>query len=162
MARLLLARQPDNQEGTKVALFQKILCPVDFDDSSLKAVRLARRLAQREEGMVYLLHIVEPTDPLVVSAPLIERRNETDSRVLLKQIVAAELVGVQHETLLRQGSPAAETVRAANEVKADLIVMATHARHGFSHLVLGSVTEKVVRESSCPVLTVRMEDNHTA
>ena len=145
-----------------MALFQKILCPVDFDDSALKAVRFARRLAQREEGMVYLLHVVVPTDPLVVSAPLIARRNETDSRTLLKQIVEAELTGIQHEVLLRQGSPADETVRAANDIKADLIVMATHARHGLAHLVLGSVTEKVVRESSCPVLTVRIEENHTA
>jgi len=145
-----------------VALFQKVLCPVDFDGNSLKAVRLAKRVAQREEGTVYLLHVVVPTDPLVVSAPLIERRNEADSRTLLKQIVETELAGVPHETLLHYGSPADETIRAANEVKADLIVMATHARHGISHLVLGSVTEKVVRESSCPVLTVRMEENQTA
>lgn len=145
-----------------MALFQRILCPVDFEVNSLKAVRLARRVAQREEAVVYLLHVVTPTDPLVVSAPLIERRNETDSRTLLKQIVEQELAGIQHETMLRQGSPADETVRAANEVKADLIVMATHARHGLSHLVLGSVTEKVVREASCPVLTVRMEESHTA
>ena len=145
-----------------MALFQKILCPVDFDANSLKAVRLARRIAQREEGTVYLLHVVTPTDPLVISAPLIEQRNETDSRALLKKIVDTELGGIQHEALLRHGSPADETVGAANELKADLVVMATHARHGVSHLVLGSVTEKVVRESSCPVLTVRMEQNHTA
>lgn len=145
-----------------MALFQKIVCPVDFDGSSVKAVRLARRIAQRDEGTVYLLHVVVPTDPLVVSAPLIERRNETDSRALLRQIVDEELGGIPHEALLRHGSPADETVRVANELKADLVVMATHARHGLSHLVLGSVTEKVVRESSCPVLTVRMEGTHPA
>lgn len=144
-----------------MALFQKILCPVDFDDSSLKAVRLARRIALREEGTVYLLHVVVPTDPLVISAPLIEQRNESDSRTLLRKLGDTELSGVPHEALLRHGSPADETVRAANELKADLVVMATHGRHGISHLVLGSVTEKVVRESACPVLTVRMEQIHT-
>ncbi len=139
-------------------MFQRILCPVDFDGSSLKAVRLARRIAQRDEGTVYLLHSVVPTDPLVVSAPLIESRNESESRVLLKELAETELGGVKHEWLLRHGSPADEAVSAANDIKADLIVMATHGRHGLSHLVLGSVTEKVVRESQIPVLTVRMEE----
>jgi len=140
-----------------VALFEKVLCPVDFDDNSLKAVRLARRIAQRDEGKVLLLHVVVPTDPLVISAPLVGRRNEADAQALLKRLVDQELVGVAHETLVAHGPPADETVRIAGEVKADLIVMATHARHGLAHVVLGSVAEKVVREARCPVLTVRMD-----
>jgi len=140
-------------------MFERILCPIDFDGNSLEALRLARRLALRDEGKLYLLHVVPPTDPLVVSAPRLAQHNEQESRVKLKTVAAAELVGVPHETLMRFGHPADEVVEAAKEVKADLIVMATHGRHGISHFVLGSVAEKVVRESSCPVLTVRIREH---
>ena len=142
-------------------LFEKVLCPVDFDDSALKGVRLARRIALREEGTVYLLHVVVPTDPLVVSAPMVDQHNEAEARSRLAQVADRELSGVQHETLVRYGSAADETIRAANEIKADLVMIATHARHGLSHFLLGSVAEKVVRESACPVLTVRMEQSRT-
>ena len=77
-----------------MALFEKVLCPVDFDDNSVKAVRLARRIALREEGKVYLLHVVVPTDPLVISAPLVERRNEANARAMLNRLVEQELAGV--------------------------------------------------------------------
>ena len=53
--------------------------------------------------------------------------------------------------------PGVEVVRIAKEWKADVIVMATHGRKGLSHLVLGSVAERVVRESACPVLTLRAQ-----
>ncbi|HVN89256.1 MAG TPA: universal stress protein [Candidatus Binataceae bacterium] len=138
-------------------MFQRILCPVDFDDNSIEALRLARRLALRDEGKLYLLHVVPPTDPLVVSAPRVAQQRESDARTGLKRTSENELKGVEHETLLRHGHPAEEVVKAAKELKADLVVMATHGRRGLSHLVIGSVAEKVVRESTAPVLTVRMQ-----
>jgi nucleotide-binding universal stress UspA family protein len=51
-----------------------------------------------------------------------------------------------------------EIVRAADDLHADLIVMSTHGRTGFSHVLLGSVAEKVVRYARCPVLTVKPEE----
>ncbi len=143
-------------------MFQRILCPVDFDDNSTEALRLARRLALRDEGKLYVLHVVPPTDPLVVSAPLVAQQRESDARTGLKRTSENELKGVEHETLLRHGHPAEEVVKAAQELKADLVVMATHGRRGLSHLVLGSVAEKVVRESTAPVLTVRIHGQGAA
>ena len=141
-------------------MFQRILCPTDFDGNSLEALRLARRLALRDEGKVLLIHVVLPTDPLIISAPLVGRRSEAEARSDLKQLAEKELTPVAHETLLRFGRPAHEIIRAAHEVGADLIVMGTHGRDGLEHLVLGSVAAKIVRESVCPVLTLRMHDRH--
>ena len=72
---------------------------------------------------------------------------------LIGQDVSTEL---QAETLVVAGDPARKVLELADEKKADLIVIATHGRTGWAHLVAGSVAEKVVRHASCPVMTVRM------
>jgi len=137
-------------------MFKRILCPVDFDGNSLDALRTAIYLAQREQSKLYLLHVIPPTDPSIVSAPFLAHRTEERARIELEKIEKSELTGLDHEMLVRFGRPASEIIAAEADVKADLVVMATHGRAGVSHLVLGSVAEKVVRESPCPVLTVRM------
>jgi nucleotide-binding universal stress UspA family protein len=142
-----------------MTMFQRILCPTDFDGNSIEALRLARRLALRDEGKVFLVHVVLPTDPFVISAPLVARRSQTEALAELKRLGADELAGVTYETLVRIGRPAHEIPQVAKEIGADLIVMGTHGRDGLEHLVLGSVAEKVVRESVCPVLTIRAHDH---
>jgi nucleotide-binding universal stress UspA family protein len=143
-----------------MSIFNRILCPIDFDGNSLDALRLARRIAERDKAALYVLHVIPPQDPLVVSGQAITRRDEEYARRELQKVSNAELTGVDHEVLLRFGHPAEEIVAAETEAKADLLVMATHGRTGVSHFILGSVAEKVVRESACPVLTVRMKTNH--
>jgi universal stress protein A len=138
-------------------MFKRILCPVDFDSNSLEALRVARELAIREQGTIQVLHVTQPIDPTVTSAPSIGQRSQEHVWRELRQIADKELTGVDHEVILRTGQPAKEILKAENEVEAELVVMATHGRTGMSHLVLGSVTEKVVRESSCAVLTIRMK-----
>ena len=59
------------------------------------------------------------------------------------------------KTLVRTGSPADEIVDAAKEMGVDLIILSTHGRTGLKHLLLGSMTENVVRRAPCPVLVVR-------
>ena len=137
-------------------MFKRILCPVDFDSDSLGALRVACNLAIREQGTIQVLHVTQPLDPTVISAPWIAQRNEENAWRELRQIEDKDLGMVEHEIMLRSGDPAKEIMKAAEEVAAELIVMATHGRTGFRHVVLGSVTEHVVRESSCPVLTIRM------
>jgi len=60
------------------------------------------------------------------------------------------------ETIVVKGVPFNEIINAATEINVDLIVIGTHGRTGLSHVMLGSVAEKVVRKATCPVLTVRM------
>ena len=143
-----------------MSIFNRILCPIDFDGNSLDALRLARRIAERDNATLYLLHVVPPQDPLVMSAPAITQRDEEHARTELQKVSNAELKGGDHEVLLRFGHPAEEIVAAGSETKAELLVMATHGRTGVSHFIMGSVAERVVRESACPVLTVRMKTNH--
>jgi universal stress protein A len=150
----------ESKGDSHMSIFNRILCPIDFDGNSLDALRLARRIAEQDKATLYLLHVIPPQDPLVVSAPAITRRDEEYARTELQRVSNAELTGVDHEVLLRFGHPAEQIVAAERETKAELLVMATHGRTGVSHFIMGSVAEKVVRESACPVLTVRMSTNH--
>ncbi len=79
---------------------------------------------------------------------------------LLREVVgAAQRAGVPIETTWVIGFPAKDIVRLATEVQADLIVVGTYGRRGMSHLLLGSVAERVVRTAPCPVLTVRRAEH---
>jgi universal stress protein A len=138
-------------------MFTRILCPADFDDNSLNALRMAVRLAQQSKARLYVLHVLKLRDPTVISAPLLAEEAERLARSALARLSESELAGVDHETLLRSGHPAQEIIAAETEIGAELVVMGTHGRTGVPHLFLGSVAEKVVRESTCPVLTVRMK-----
>src|SRR5262249_49869201 len=73
----------------------------------------------------------------------------------LEEIAAKRLRGLKYELLTEMGDPAPMILRTAARGSADLLVMASHGRRGFSRLFLGSVAELVLRESKCPVLTVR-------
>ena len=83
-------------------------------------------------------------------------QTEHDARARLQELATAHLEGrVKYEILARTGDPARIVVATVEEVGADSIVMATHGRKGVSHFFLGSVAERVVRESPRPVLTIR-------
>jgi nucleotide-binding universal stress UspA family protein len=133
---------------------QRMICAVDFDTHSMAALHIARRLAEQNAAKLFVIHVVPPTDPLMISAPMIAQRRYDDARARLAEIGGTELVGIQLETVLKSGHPAEEIVGAAEALEADLLVMATHGRTGVPHLVLGSVAEKVLREAPCLVLTV--------
>jgi nucleotide-binding universal stress UspA family protein len=137
--------------------YQRILCPIDFDENSLAALNAAADLARRADGTVFVLHvvpmIVQPTAmPVYVD---IYKSQEETAWARLKEIARKDLAGIKYELLVQMGEPAGSIIRIEKKVKADLVVMATHGRRGFSRFFLGSVAEVVLRESSCPVLTVR-------
>ncbi len=82
-------------------------------------------------------------------------RWEKEARDKLKKIVRSTLKNdVKYVIDVRSGVPDLGIVRAASELGVDLIVMVTHGRHGIEHLLLGSVTEHVIREAPCPVLVL--------
>ncbi len=132
--------------------FKKILCPVDFDQNSAAALHFAYKILDLG-GTLYLLHVIPnlygvATEPYPPVAELARRNLEHFARSQLgDQII--------HDLLVREGDPAALTIQMADELGADLIVMATHGRKGLARVVLGSVAEKVLREALCPVLTIR-------
>ncbi len=143
------------------AQFRKILCPVDFDDNSMQALDTAANLARESNGTVFVLHVVpiiiEPTG-MPVYVDLYKGQEETAQAKLL-EIAHKRLGGIKYELLIHTGEPAGSILNAEKKIDADVVVMATHGRRGFKRFLLGSIAEVVLRESTCPVLTVRCTPN---
>jgi len=137
--------------------FRRILSPIDFDDNSLAALDVAAQIARDNDGMLLLLHVV----PMIVPAtdmPVyvdIYKGQEEAAREKLREIAAKRLLGFPHQILTHMGEPAGSILSTARREAADLIVMATHGRRGFSRVLLGSIAEMVLRNAPCPVLCVR-------
>ncbi len=144
---------------TLAKLFRNILCPIDFDANSPVALEFAGKIAQETSAKIYLLHVVPWTVaavPLDASQVLAELKQSATTR--LRQLAKEKLDGrVANEIVVTVATdPGSEVARIAKEWKADVVIMATHGRKGLSHLVLGSVAERVVREAPCPVLSLRV------
>lgn len=142
---------------------QRMLSPVDFSDNSEHALRYAVALAETFGAELTLLHVVAPIMAALPGETALPETLLTDldeladaCRERLAQLagkLAASGLTVQHKVL--NGVPFVEIIRYARESGMDLIVMGTHGRTGLGHLLIGSVTERVVRKSPCPVLTVK-------
>ena len=140
---------------------KKILVTTDFSDTSHAAFSLARRLAETFEAEIILLYILEVLLPPPVVEPgglggVAFDQQQADSASTQIEETAA-LLGKDVETVITTGIPHVKIVQFAEDNEIDLIVMATHGRGFFSHALLGSTTERVVRRAACPVLTVRDE-----
>lgn len=140
-----------------------ILVPIDFSEASQHALGPALELATREHATVVLLHVLShvPDIPARLSFNIhfeVPEYRQALHRAALDQLQELEAAlpqGPVRKVRVEHGDPADEIVRVAGEIDADLIVMSTHGRRGFGHLLYGSVTEKVVRLASCSVLCVR-------
>jgi len=144
--------------------FRKILVPVDFSPHSERAVRVAAELAQRCEGTLDLVHVFDPIAyPLpdgyvLFTRPQLDQLFAAFDQQLGSLKKTAEAAGVGRvETHVRQGAAAVDICEFAEQGEFDLIVMGTHGRKGLSHLLLGSVAERVLRMAPCPVLTLKAE-----
>jgi nucleotide-binding universal stress UspA family protein len=140
--------------------FKHILVPTDFSASSSRAVEVAIGMAKRFDAELTLLHVWElpaypymeaMTGPADVTASMEKAATEALQTQLLK--VQAELP--RAKSVLKLGLPWQQIADTIKDAKADLVIMGTHGRRGFEHLLLGSVAEKLVRLSTVPVLTVR-------
>jgi nucleotide-binding universal stress UspA family protein len=141
--------------------YRKILCPVDFDPNSVDALAHAAALARNSGSTLYLLHVLQ-INPLTAqgAAQGYAGKDFYDSQVeqargRLEQYAQSIPAEVRRELAVEIGEPGSLIISAQQRLGADLVVMATHGRRGLKHLVLGSVAERIVRESTAPVLTVR-------
>lgn len=145
----------------QVPAIERILCPVDFSESSVRAYRYAQSLAWRLRAELVVQHIVElwqhPCAYYAASAQLFEEfQNKlmADARRNLEQFINLS-GGAQPECLVQEGLATDAILSLARERSVGLIVMGTHGRRGFDRLTLGSVAERVLRHAACPVLAVR-------
>ncbi|HVN28926.1 MAG TPA: universal stress protein, partial [Candidatus Binataceae bacterium] len=137
--------------------YRKILCPVDFDDNSMCALETAASMAREHDGTIFVLHVVPmliPPTGMPIYVDLYKGQEQT-AKEKLQEVARRRLAGLKYDLITRIGEPAQEILRAQRRVDADLLIMATHGRRGFSRFFLGSVAELVLREAPCPVLTVK-------
>lgn len=137
-------------------LFEKILCPVDFSECSVKALQWAEFLAREFGSNLTALHVQIPefgaagADPFIYDYdPVASIQNATKK---LENFLLPLKITI--DPLVLSGNPATEIIKVADQMKATMIVMGTHGRKGLVHTVLGSTTEEVIRKAAIPVFTV--------
>jgi nucleotide-binding universal stress UspA family protein len=142
---------------------RRILVPTDFSKYSRAALTYAAAFADRFGAELCLLHVVQNLAPvlpdmLMVSPsalPTPEQYTPAVEAGFDRLVAEGGLAHLAVRRATREGTPFYEIIRFAREDATDLIVMGTHGHSGLAHVLLGSVTEKVVRKAPCPVLTVR-------
>ena len=146
--------------------FDTILIPTDFSPASRHAMHYAIGFAKRFNSHLDLLHVTEDVPALTYVDSVgfdmahFQTRLKEDAEQEFERLVreTPDLGDLRHAIHLRSGVPYMEIISQAQDTKIDLIILATHGRSGLSHFLMGSVAEKVVRNSPCPVLTVKMPD----
>ncbi len=145
----------------------RILVPTDFSEFSAPAVKYACAFAEKFGSEIHLLHVVQDLVALVPEPGLafpppgdyMREMQSAAEQALERQPGDMLPEGVAVVRAVRQGPAFVEIIRYARESETDLLIMGTHGRSGLTHVLLGSVTEKVVRKSPCPVLTVRPDEH---
>ena len=151
------------QEKIMIKL-RHILMATDLSAYSKEALDYAIYLAQSLKADLYLLHVFEiPQFSHAGVSPSMQPEvhkwigqvSQQESKKLQTLVKKIRQHGVKVSGIFQQGKPFLEILKTAGKIKADLIVLGTHGRTGMAHVMMGSVAEKVVRQSSCPVFTVR-------
>ena len=140
-----------------VFTLKKILVPIDFSESSRKALRYAIPFARQFGAEVTLLHVVQPYPPVPEMAP-VDVDMIQDAEQELKAFQPELEKAVDSHLLVRVGTPHLAIIEAAKNLEIDLIILSTHGRTGLAHVLLGSTAEKVVRHATCPILVVREDE----
>jgi universal stress protein A len=145
---------------------KKILAPIDFSEPSMEAMRGAMELAKDVGAEVHLVHIVAPHHTFI---PLLLATNAEQSRELAREAAMMEQAEEELKRIKKDefgdskkvfisaevGHPMQKLVEYAKQNEIDLILLATHGRTGPTHILIGSVAEKIVRNAPCSVLIFR-------
>ena len=135
---------------------RKILVPIDFSSYSLTALEHATNLARDSGATLVIVHVHESHSYVDGGFVGVAFDNGTVAEYKMLDEVRPTDPDVGFTQRLLRGTPADEIVLCAEEEGVDMIVMGTHGRRGMSRLLMGSVTEKVVRRARCPVLTIKL------
>ena len=147
-----------------MAHYSRILHATDYSKASARALAEAVALAKQNKAELLVLHVIEPVAAYVTGEDIggaelymkleetTKRQAQTSMNKLVEQLKKSK---VNVKSLLRRGIPHEQIVSAAQNRRANLIVIGTHGRTGLSKLFMGSVAGKVVSMAHCPVMTVR-------
>ena len=141
--------------------FKHLLVPIDFSEASTNAFLTAKQLALPLEAQISVIHIHQLQVPYVGDGGFyVPEMDETEVLEERKSELAAFVEKHGEKDLkiswdVRLGDPESEINEVADELGVDMIIMGTHGRSGLSHLLMGSVTESVLRYANVPILAVR-------
>ena len=138
---------------------ERILCPVDFFPASLRAADYAIALAKNYDAKLHLLHVIAPVLPgtyeyALTMGGIVRQVEETSAQEMKKLGAKVKEFGVNAESQVRVGDAYDEIKRAIEGVKPDIVVMGTHGRRGVERWFMGSTTEKLLRHTPVPILTI--------
>jgi len=139
---------------------QRILCPTDFSETSNYALQVAIDLARQNQAALIVLHVAATLGPerLTFAEATTRLQPEAHIEALRHELhrVVPQQLDLDLHYLLREGDdPAAVIDQVTREHHCDLIVLGTHGRTGLEYLLMGSIAERVVRISPCPVLVAK-------
>jgi nucleotide-binding universal stress UspA family protein len=145
-------------------MYDAILVPTDGSETAERALDTAANLARTHDSALHVVSVVDlaahPDASMADTGPAYEALEEAGQRSLDRAVDRMEEAGVGTvEASLLSGEPASSIVASADERDVDLVVMGTHGRSGIGRLLLGSVTERVLRETTVPVLVVDARDD---
>lgn len=140
-------------------MYEDILLPFDGSDGANEVLQHASDITHWADATLHLLYVADTTRESVatVDGQVIDTLVREGEDILDEAVATLNTRSIAYDTNVVQGNPAPTIVEYAERYGHELIVMPTHGREGISRYLTGSVTEKVVRLSSVPVLTVRMQ-----
>jgi len=142
-----------------VAPVQKILVPIDKSETSQKALDAAFSLGKQYSSEICILHIIPKMRVTMYTVKIGEEERDAEEKkgknLLEKALAKAAKYGVGASTRLEYGEPADKIVQVAEEGSFNLIVMGAKRKRGIKRFILGSVTEKVTQNTSCPIFIAR-------
>ena len=142
---------------------QHIVCPVDFSEPSRHAIDHAVMLARWYAASITVLHVYLSVPAAATElvrggagpGPLLDEYWRVHVRAELDKIIAPAIAdGISCDSIAESGSIVDSILETADELEGSVIVMGTHGVGGLQHLILGSVTEKVLRKAACPVMII--------
>jgi len=140
---------------------ERILCTTDFSEASNRSVVFGQLLAQEFGATLYVCHIIDLSSVAIYGEFQVDpvgqqERIRVDAEDQLQQLLGS--LPVQWESIIDVGQPSEEIGRIVEEKQIDLVISATRGRSGLKRLILGSVTERLMRSLTCPLLVVRSKD----
>ncbi|OPY64646.1 MAG: hypothetical protein A4E57_03472 [Syntrophorhabdaceae bacterium PtaU1.Bin034] len=143
-------------------MFNKILVPIDFSEYTDDIIKYATEIAQRFGSSIYLIHVIPnmdyftPYESFMAAENIVTVQKGIEGEVTKDlEEVGRKITGIKTTNIIRTGVAFVEIIDYVRSEGIDLVIMGTHGRGGLEHILIGSVAEKVVRKSPCPVLTIR-------
>lgn len=146
-----------------MAKIEKILCPTDFSELSIGAIKHACLLAEKFGAKLHVLHVVDQAyqywmamGPESIPAGPSPKELIKTAKAQMEEFVAEHVPAkLKVTTEIITGRPFMEIIRIAKETSVDMIVIGTHGHGALTQMLLGSVADKVIHKAPCPVLSVR-------